>query len=261
MNSAALNKPMNRTCFTLLAAAAGCWLTSLAQAGQPGTNQVSPYSTTQTLRVPLYDEHRWLALKFNKRRPHTLRFTESGLSVSVDRSAMPLFCPLPQVVRVNSIHVKGRIVGGIEVTPEKQGKNGYDDNSLRVGLVEPGPTTLTARERQAAADWVKALFALAPAGRGITKVHFLNLGVDRSEIGHARQHPTRKLLEEKIVAAPQSDGSFDFVHVFNPPKEVCAVWISADGDDTKSSFQTIINQLDFTTLAATQATHPDFALP
>lgn len=245
MNSAALNAPISRACFILLAAAASCWLIPLAQAEQPGTNQAPPHTTTQTLRVPLSDERHWHALKYDKRAPHTLRFTESGLEISVRRSAMPLFCPLPQAVRVNSIHVKGRIIGRIEVTSEKQGKKGHDDYSLRVGLVEPGATTLTASERRAAADWVKALFDLAPAGRGITKVHFLNLGVDRSEIGRTRQHPMSRLLEEAVVAAPQSDGSFDFVHIFNPPTETCAVWISADGDDTKSSFQTIINQLDF----------------
>lgn len=245
MNSAALNEPMSRARFILLAAAANCALIPLAYTEPPGTNQVSPHTTTQTLRVPLNDERRWHALKYNNRAPHTLRFSESGLEISVRRSAMPLLCPLPHAVRVTSIHIKGRIVGSIEVTPEKQGKKGYDDYSLRVGLVEPGATTLTARERRAAADWVKALFDLAPAGRGIKKVHFLNLGVDRSEIGRTRQHPMSKLLEEEVVAAPQLDGSFDFVRVFNPPTEVCAVWISADGDDTKSSFQTIINQLDF----------------
>lgn len=236
---------MSRARFILLAAAASLGVIPQVYAELPGTNQISPHTTTQTLRVPLNDERRCHALKYEKRTPHTLRFTESGLEISVRRSAMPLFCPLPQAVRVNSIHVKGRIVGGIEVTPEKQGKKGYDDYSLRVGLVEPGTTTLTARERQAATGWVKALFDLAPAGRGITKVHFLNLGVDRSEIGRTRQHPMSKLLEEEVVAAPQSDGSFDFVRVFNPSAEVCAIWISADGDDTKSSFQTIINQLDF----------------
>lgn len=224
-------------------------MTRLVYAEQPGTNQISLPTTAQTLRVPLNDESRWHALKYDKRAPHTLRFTESGLQISVRRSAMPLLCPFSQAVRVNSIHVKGRILGSVEVTPEKQGKKGYDDYTLRVGLVEPGSTTLTARQRRTAADWVKALFDLAPAGRGISKVHFLNLGVDSSEIGRMRQHPMSKLLEEKVVAAPQSDGSFDFVHVFNPPTEVCAVWISADGDDTKSSFQTIINKLDFAILA------------
>jgi hypothetical protein len=245
VNSAALNEPLSRARFILLAAAASLGAIPQLCAELPGTNQIAPHTTTQTLRVPLNDERRWHALKYDKRTPHTLRFTESGLEISVRRSAMPLLCPLPQAVRVNSIHVKGRIIGSIEVTPEKQGKKGYDDYSLRVGLVEPGATTLTARERRAAADWVKALFDLAPAGRGITKVHFLNLGVDRSEIGRTRQHPMSKLLEEEVVAAPQSDGSFDFVRVFSPPMEVCAVWISTDGDDTKSSFQTIINQLDF----------------
>jgi len=245
VNSFALNVSTCRARFILLAATAGCWLIPLAQAEPPGTNQVSPRTTTQTLRVPLNYERRWHALKYDKRPPHTLRFAESGLEISVRRSAMPLLCPLPRVVRVSSIHVKGRIVGNIDVTPENQGKKGHDDYSLRVGLIEPGTTTLTGLERWTAASWVKALFDLSPTGRGITKVRFLNLGVDNSEIGRTRQHPMSKLLEEEVVAAPQPDGSFDFVHVLNRPTEVCAVWISADGDDTKSSFQTIINQLDF----------------
>lgn len=244
MNSVALNEPMSRTRFVLLAVATGLGVIPHVYAEPPGTNQVPLHTTTQTLRVPLSDERRWHALKYTSRAPHTLRFSESGLEIFVRRSAMPLLCPLPHAVRVTSIRVKGRITGSIKVTPEKQGKKGYDDYSLRVGLVEPGSTTLTTRERRAAADWVKALFDLAPAGRGITKVHFLNLGVDRSEIGRARQHPMSTLLEEEVAAAPQSDGSFDFVRVFNPPAEVCAVWISTDGDDTKSSFQTIINQMD-----------------
>lgn len=249
MTAAFFNEPMPRSRLVFLAVAMSLGLLPPAYAEPQGTNQISTHQTTQMLRLPLNDHNRWRELRYGKIPAHTLRFTESAMEISVRRSAMPLLCPLPQAVRVNSIHVKGRIVGSIEVAPEKQGKKGYDDYSLRVGLVEPGTTTLTARERRAATDWVKALFDLAPAGRGITKVHFLNLGVDRSEIGRARQHPMSKLLEEEVVAAPKPDGSFEFVRNFNPPMEVCAIWISADGDDTKSSFQTIINQLDFEILS------------
>jgi len=233
----------------MLAAAVSLGLMPLAYAESQGTNQTSTHSTTQILRVPLNDQSRWHELRYGKIPPHTLRFSESGLDIFVRRSAMPLLCPLPQAVRVHSIHVKGRIIGSLEVAPEKQGKKGYDDYSLRVGLVEPGAATLTARERRAAADWVKSLFDLAPAGRGIAKVHFLNLGVDRLEIGRSRQHPMSKLLEEEVVAAPKLDGSFEFVRKFNPPLEVCAIWISADGDDTKSSFRTVINQIELETLS------------
>lgn len=235
---------MNRARFILLAAAASLRVMPHAYAEPDGMNQVAMPTSTSTLRVPLNDERRWVALKCDKRLPHTLRFTESGLEVSVRRSAMPLIYRLPEAVRVRTVHVKGRLNGSIEVAAEKQGKKGYDDYSLRVGLVEPGVRTLTARERRAAADWVKALFDLAPAGGGITKVHFLNLGLSSSEIGRTREHPMSKLLQETVVAAPRPDGSFEFVQVFNPPTDVCAVWISADGDDTKSSFHTIIHQLD-----------------
>lgn len=248
MNSGGLKKCVSDVRLIVLAAAVSWGGVQLVCAELPGTNEISRNTAGRTLRVALDDEHRWDALKYDKRAPHTLRFSASGLEISVNRSAMPLFYPLPQVVRVNSMRIQGRIVGRIRVTPEKQGKKGYDDYSLRVGLVEPGTTRLTAHERRTAADWVKALFDLTPAQRGIRKVHFLNLGTAKSQIGRSRQHPMSELLSEIVVAAPQPDGSFDYVHLFDPPMETCAVWVSVDGDDTKSSYKTIINQVELQTI-------------
>ncbi len=219
----------------------------LAYAEPQGTNESSPQTITQTLRVPLNDKSRWHEIRYDKIPAHTLRFSESGLEISVRRSAMPLLFPLPRPLLVKSIHVKGHLCGNIKVAPEQQGKKGHDDYSLRVGLVEPGPRTLTLLERWTAASWVKALFEFAPAGSGIAKVHFLNLGVNGSEIGSTRQHPMSKLLEEEVVAAPRADGSFEFTRRFDPPLEVSALWISADGDDTKSSFETVINRIELET--------------
>ena len=68
--------------------------------------------------------------------------------------------------------------------------------------------------------------------------------------------PSHQIFARGIPA-----GSFDFARVFNPPIEVCLVWINADSDDTKSSFRTIINQLDLAIPLNSQATHLNFTLP
>lgn len=189
-------------------------------------------------------------LRYDNRPIHQLRFSESGLEISVNRSAMPLFHVLPRTVRVSAVKAHGHVAGNLSIPHGKQGEKGFDDYALRVGLVEPGATMLSAWDRRMAARWVKNLFALAPSGQGINKVHFLNVGIDRASIGKSRTHPMSKLLEERVVAATLADGRFGFTNAFSPPLEVCAIWISADGDDTESSYRTIIDQLVLETIPA-----------
>lgn len=194
--------------------------------------------------VPVSDRSSWCLLAFDHVPRHVVRFSPGGLDIAVRSSAMPLLCPLEQTIRVSSVRVRGRISGKLQVPPERRGQTGHDDYTLRVGLVEPGPNPIGARQLKSSPNWVKALSDCAPPGSGIAKVHFLNLAVDRSEIGRKRQHPLSKLLEEEVVAAPQSDGSFDFTHAIEPAADTCAIWISTDGDDTKSSFEVTIERID-----------------
>jgi hypothetical protein len=209
------------------------------------TSSVDEAAAPNQVCVPVSDRSSWRLLAFDHVPQHAVRFSPGGLDIAVRSSAMPLLCRLEQTIRASSIHVRGRISGKLQVLPEKQGQKGHDDYTLRVGLVELGPNPIGARQLKSSPNWVKALSDCAPPGSGIAKVHFLNLAVDRSEIGRKRQHPLSKLLEEEIVAVPRSDGSFDFTHAIEPAADTCAVWISTDGDDTKSSFEVTIERIEF----------------
>src|SRR5262245_32716004 len=112
--------------------------------------------------VPLADEAKWQVLQYSKIPPHRVRFSEAGLQMSVERSAMPLIYPLPNAITVKRIRVKGRIEGKLDIPPGRQGEEGFDDYAFRLGLVEPGKRTLSGVQRAFAEAWVKKLCDLAP---------------------------------------------------------------------------------------------------
>lgn len=196
------------------------------------------------LTVPLSEQTNWQILQYSKLPPHRIRFSKDGLEMAVDGSAMPVIYPLPGPVRVKGIRVKGRIEGTLSVPAERQGEEKFDDYAFRIGLVEPGERTLNFVQRQLAARWVRKLFELAPKGSGISRIHFFNVGTDKTQIGRQRQHPISDLILEKVVAVPQPNGRFDFAHSLEPPLETIAVWLSSDGDDTGSKFTVLVEQIE-----------------
>lgn len=196
------------------------------------------------LTVPLSEQTNWQILQYSKLPPHRIRFSKEGLEMAVDGSAMPVIYPLPGAVRVKTIRVKGRIEGTLRVSADRQGEEKFDDYAFRIGLVEPGERTLNFVQRQLAARWVRKLFELAPKGSGISRIHFFNVGADKTQIGRQRQHPISDLILEKVVAVPQPDGRFDFAHSLEPPLETIAVWLSSDGDDTGSKFTVLVEQIE-----------------
>jgi len=192
--------------------------------------------------VPLGDQAKWQVLQYSRIPPHKVQFTKAGLEMAVDRSAMPLVYPLPKPLAVKRIRVKGRVEGSLNIPAGRQGDEGYDDYVFRVGLVEPGNRTLGSIQRRLVADWVRKLYELAPPGSGISGIRFLNVGTD--QIGRSRQHPLSDLIREEVVAAPRPDGRFDFEHVLAQPLQTIAVWLSSDGDDTKSRFTVKVEAIE-----------------
>jgi len=188
------------------------------------------------LVIPVTSDRGWQVLTYPKIPSHVVQFREEGLRINVTRSASPIIYPLATSVRVKRLRARGRIEGVLDVNADVQGQRGFDDYALRLGLVEEGPRRLGVLERRLAPDWVRRLFSLAPSGSGISHVRFFNLGIASEQIGQARQHPLSALLHEQVVAVPSADGFFDFSVSFEAPIPTVAVWLSSDGDDTKSVY-------------------------
>jgi hypothetical protein len=197
-----------------------------------------------SIPVPLGDQGKWQILQYSRIAPHKVRFSKAGLEMTVDASAMPLVYPLPKPFATKRIRVKGQIEGKLEIPAGRQGEKGYDDYAFRVGLVEPGSRTLGSVQRRFVADWVRKLYELAPPGSGISGIHFFNVAVEKNHVGKKRQHPLSDLIREEVVAIPRADGRFDFEHVLAQPLQTIAVWLSSDGDDTKSTFTVRVEAIE-----------------
>ncbi len=133
------------------------------------------------------------------------------------------------------------------------GHKGGDDYQVRIGLVLKGSRRLNFLERAIAADWVVEVFKLAPKGAGVEKILFLNGTHRSSHVGSERGHPMSDLIREKVVWLISDDGEFHWSYTFKKPKEVIAIWLSSDGDDTGSRFNVKFRSLDLITGEATNA--------
>lgn len=198
----------------------------------------------ESFNVPLTRTNDWQFLSYSKIPANIFRNTAAGLEIDVTNSAAPALFPIPRGHWVVELCAEGTISGFLRISPGTQGQKGFDDYTMRIGLVESGPRTLSWRERLSTPDWVRRLFALAPKGTGISKIHFFNIGTDLTQIGDSHMHELNRLMEQSVVAVPDSDGHFHFSHRFSTPMPVIAVWISSDGDDTKSSFAVTLTRLE-----------------
>ena len=196
------------------------------------------------LAVPVRQADGWQLLRYRRIPPNEFQFASEGLEITIHSSAGPAIYPLKKPARIRAIRASGKIFGTLRVPAGKQGEKHFDDYALRLGLVEAGTRTLSFYERTTAPDWVRKLFSLAPKGAGISRVHFFNLGTDATQIGRERDHPTNQIIRERTVAVPGADGRFAFTYRLDRDIQTVAVWISCDGDDTRSDFKVTLEKLE-----------------
>ena len=191
---------------------------------------------------PPFEPKSWVSLSFQKIPANEIVFSKNEISVKVNSSAGPLVHSLPEKKLVSRIQARGFLVGD-----KKQEAGDFDEDSIfRLGLVTPGKHTLTGPKRWFAAPWLKTLFSLAPEGTGIDSVQFLFVSNRETLDGKTRIHPLSKFLHEQVSSVLKMDKTFKVEKSFEPPLEVLALWVSIDGDDSKSAFETKIEEIRLT---------------
>jgi hypothetical protein len=193
--------------------------------------------------VPLQQVNDWQLLQYSGIAPNQVSFTPEGMAVKVMGSASPIIYPFDAPRLVHRIEVTGSLNQLLMLNAEQQGVKGNDDFTLRVGLVIAGDKTLTGLQKLFSADWIRRLFELAPRGGGVDSIYFLNAVQDSSSLGRQRQHPLSELIFENNVWLLDKPGDFALSYHLDRPREVIAIWISIDGDDSRSNYTTLIRSL------------------
>ena len=186
--------------------------------------------------VPLQQMSNWQLLQYNGIAPNQVSFTPAGMTIEVMGSASPIIYPLDEARLVRRIEVTGTLTELLTLDATKQGLQDNDDFSLKIGLVIAGDKTLNSMQKLFSADWLKTLYELAPEGHGVDNIYFLNALQDSTRLGHQRQHPMSELIFENNVWLLDKPGDIAM-------PLVVAIWISIDGDDSRSNYSTLIKSL------------------
>lgn len=195
-------------------------------------------ATPSEFALPLQPEN-WLVLSYNKIPANQVTFAEGTLKIKVGRSAGPVVHKLAQPLKPTRFELRGQVRG-----LKKLETGSFDEDSvLRFGLVALGKNTLSGPKKWLAADWVKKLFALAPPGLGLDKIYFYNITNRNELVGKSRTHPKSDVLFETVVSAVGQDAEIHLVQDLKTPTEIAAIWLSVDGDDSKSEFETSISEI------------------
>ena len=198
--------------------------------------------------IPLNHKGSWQTLSFSNIPDHKINFSKSGLMIDVNQSAMPLIYPFNELKEISALHISLEAKGLPQLIKNRlQGEGQNDDFALRVGLVIAGPKKLNWFQRTLAASWVTTLYDLAPEGTGIDHIQFYNAVEDKSLLGTQRVHPkSHKLIKENYYWHLDKSGPHNLKINFKTPKKALALWISTDGDDTRSKYQIQIKSLSIT---------------
>ncbi|MBY0386147.1 hypothetical protein K2X05_13390 [bacterium] len=175
-----------------------------------------------------------------------MEFSEKGLLIKIDKSASPLIYKLPQTEKIIQVEVEGKIVSGeLKLkNNSQQGIKSDDDFIFRLGLVAEGSKKLNWLQRKASPAWIQRLHEIAPKDKGIDAIYFLEVAQDKSLISRKRSHPLSDLMKEEIVTSLELDGSFRFTKTLDAALPVAGLWISSDGDDSKSKYQVLITKIN-----------------
>ncbi len=197
------------------------------------------------LVIPL-EQKGWTEISFGKIPVNKVTYSSQALNIQVKNSASPLVYKLDQLTKIKSFEIALRFSGDIKSAPAES--KWEEDSLFRIGFVAAGDKTLSGVKKLFAPDWVKKLFALAPEGIGLDKIYFFNLGRTASQMGLSRAHPKSELMKEEVVAVRNAGESpLKITKTLNPPIPTAALWISIDGDDTNSEFQTVIENITLQT--------------
>ncbi|MCC7111487.1 MAG: DUF3047 domain-containing protein [Deltaproteobacteria bacterium] len=189
-------------------------------------------------RVPL-DVARFSSLSMGNVPPTGYRNAGSALVMRVRSSASFLLLPLATPQTVRGVHLRWRSTGRRDVgTAAEEVTKAGDDHLLRVGLMLAGDAPTVPSFAPA---WVKAVRdrLTSPSNRMVQLV----AGAHHAP-GSWWKNPYAESIDcVALPTEPAGDGFSRSSIALDAPVTVVGLWLMADGDDSGSSFETTLADL------------------
>jgi hypothetical protein len=209
-----------------------------------------PKMEKEKTKLVSLDPSNWKQLKFSSLKPNTISGNSTELIISVNESSSPLIYKFESPIKLKQVDVYGEVLDGeLNLTKKPQGlfenkKSVTDDFVLRFGLVLKGKSKKPPVPNFLLASWIKEMFSLAPKGVGVDKILFLNVTQFEDQVGQTRTHPLSDYLSEEFSTFCKK-GAFKILKNFKNEVEILGLWISANGEGTKSKFKTKLTKIEF----------------
>ena len=189
-------------------------------------------------RVPL-DVARFAHISMGDAPPTGYRNSGSALVMQVRSSASYLLLPLAAPQTVRGVQLRWRSAGARRVrTAAAEETKAGDDHLLRVGLILAGDAPSIPPFAPA---WVKTIRErlTSPSNRMI----YLVAGARHAPGSRWRNPYADSIDNVALPTAVAGDGWTRSAIVLDRPVEVVGLWLMADGDDSGSSFETTLAEL------------------
>jgi len=198
--------------------------------------------------IPLTFKGAWNLESYSKIPPNIVTFSTTGMTIKVNQSASPIIYSFDKEKIISEFEISGDFKGLPKFADASlQGQKNFDDYALRVGLIVAGGKKLSGFKKFFAPEWIKKIYTSIPSNSGIDYVQFYNVTQNQAQFNLSRIHPTSDLIHELFFALAKEDGHFNYKVKMDTPKSMLGLWISVDGDDTKSNYEVDISKLEFNT--------------
>lgn len=200
------------------------------------------------LSIPTQSMDGWSLETYSRIPQNKVSTSTAGMLVKVSQSASPIVFALKGKEKIVGFKLLGEFKGLPKLADvSRQGETGADDFPLRLGLIVPGDKKLTGIKKLFAPQWVKRLYEQVPKNYGLGHIHFFNVTQNSAQLGKSRKHPKSDLIQEEFFAFAEKSGPFSYAYDLKSPIEALAIWISIDGDDTKSTYEVLLSKIEFIT--------------
>lgn len=185
------------------------------------------------------DDNNTTHITFKRIKPNTFDFKDNTLAIRVNNSASFLLLPFEKIRKINGISFQWKKQGTININNELQEETRKgDDAYLRVVLIIEGEYPLI---NPLAPKWVKKVRKTLryPSDKMICIVPG-----SRHEDGQHWKSPYSSDVEIIAVGSTTKKDGWNFSeHTFENSQPVVGLWIMADGDNTQSTFTSMLKSL------------------
>lgn len=174
--------------------------------------------------IPFLSVHNFLDLKYDSIKPNKVNFDKT-IVINVNESASPLFYPLVDSKKLNSI----KMVGEVEI--EKAIGENEKDSYFQLGIIYEGNYRPSGFVKRFLPEWLLSVLNLSP-NKGLSEIEFFEVS-DGRVINKEDNIRDIKLVFKNIAKLKEKSFSFE---VKPQDKKILGFWLRSDGDDSKAKF-------------------------